>query len=356
MNQYLSTKLKVLSLMLTVLVVYLHSYNVMIKFDNEIIELNKGYSFFIQEFLSRGIAKIAVPLFFAISGYLFFLNTQGTLNEFIVKIKKRVKTVFIPYLVWSLWGILIYFILQALPFSKQFFTKQIITDHSFQELFHIFVFDPIPYQLWFLRDLMILSLLSPLIYYVLKYLKILALLIMGIIWFWKIDLLLISNESLLFFCVGGYLSLEKNSVLHDDYSKKAYQYLISWLTVIFAKTYITMVAPQNNITLLVLLKLSIILGIITIWLMYDKFYRNTQRSISNVVLFSASFTFFIYAFHEPILTIFKKGFFFFIGQGELASLIIFIITPLLTITLGIFLGFYMKKLWPSFYGVMTGQR
>lgn len=67
-------------------------------------------------------------------------------------------TLFIPYLFWSLFGVLFYFTLQSLPPLQVFFTKKLIIDYSFQELINVIFNQPIPYQLWFLKDLMILVL------------------------------------------------------------------------------------------------------------------------------------------------------------------------------------------------------
>ena len=62
-DRYLSNKIKNISFLLTILVVILHAYNI----DNTISIVS-----FIQTFISHGIATIAVPIFFMISGYLFF--------------------------------------------------------------------------------------------------------------------------------------------------------------------------------------------------------------------------------------------------------------------------------------------
>lgn len=107
MNTYLSEKLKVISFIAMILVVLLHSYNLIVRLKTGTVVLDRGYNFFIQEFISQGITRIAVPLFFAISGYLFFLNLSGTWSEFKEKYRKRIKTLLLPYLFWSLWSLLV---------------------------------------------------------------------------------------------------------------------------------------------------------------------------------------------------------------------------------------------------------
>ena len=70
MNKYLSDKLRIISLISMIMVVFLHSYNVTVKFSSGNMSFNDGYNVFIQNFFSQGITRIAVPIFFCISGCL----------------------------------------------------------------------------------------------------------------------------------------------------------------------------------------------------------------------------------------------------------------------------------------------
>ncbi|NRS90151.1 hypothetical protein HNQ02_003088 [Flavobacterium sp. 7E] len=50
MNKYLSLKFKILSFFSIILVVFLHSYNIVVNFDTEVILLDKGYKFLYSKF------------------------------------------------------------------------------------------------------------------------------------------------------------------------------------------------------------------------------------------------------------------------------------------------------------------
>ena len=53
--------------------------------------------------LSHVLARIAVPVFFLLSGMLFFLNMrQLSWGGYRAKLKSRVHTLIIPYLLWNL--------------------------------------------------------------------------------------------------------------------------------------------------------------------------------------------------------------------------------------------------------------
>ena len=121
-NIILSYKIRFLSFLLMVFVVFLHSYNLgYSEFqpgNNAILNLNH----IIQNYISQGITRIAVPLFFLISGIFYFLKFDLTSKIFLKKIKKRTKTLLIPYLLWSIIGFILFLALQINPLTARFFS------------------------------------------------------------------------------------------------------------------------------------------------------------------------------------------------------------------------------------------
>lgn len=90
MTPYLSDKMKVLSLIAITMVIYIHTYYIE----------GEAYSAFstLQRFFGGvGISGVANPLFYFISGYLFFMGMTNV-SECFPKIKKRFRTLFVPYL------------------------------------------------------------------------------------------------------------------------------------------------------------------------------------------------------------------------------------------------------------------
>lgn len=92
MTPFLSQKIKLLSLISIILVLYIHSG--FHDYPNEIQGM--PFNFKLQDFISGKIGRCAVPLFYAISGYLFFLNLNNK-NILWAKIKKRIMTLVVPY-------------------------------------------------------------------------------------------------------------------------------------------------------------------------------------------------------------------------------------------------------------------
>lgn len=356
MDKYLSDKLRAISFTLMVMVVFLHSYNLEIKFTSGTKFINQGYNSFMQELISQGVTRIAVPLFFTISGYLFFLSIKdGSLLEFLSRYRKRSKTLVLPYLIWSIYGVLFYLILQSIPFSKPFFTKELISGYSVTQFLSTIFINPIPYQLWFIRDLIVLILLSPILYWLIKYLKYYLILFFLFAWIYNISYKIFSNESILFFAIGALFSIKKINIQNYKINNRYLLFLIIWITLIFAKTILFYINFENEWLIRILLKSSILIGIISIWLFYDHIFKNSDISKTKYYPFF-QYTFFLYAFHEPVLTIFKKAFYYIFSKSELSSLIVYISAPMITIFVSILIGYYLKRFMPKYYCLITGGR
>ena len=352
MTQYLSTKIRVVSFFLIVLVVFLHSFNLSVNFDESTLVINKGYNSFIQYFVSKGLALVAVPLFFLISGFLFFKNiNNGKFNDFYLKVKKRFQTILIPYLTWSIIGIIFLLILQSFPFSKNYFSGELIEDYSILKLTKTIFINPIPYQLWFMKDLFILMILSPIIFKLLKLFKIYFLLCLFIFWVVNFQFVIVVNYSLLFFALGAFIQLFNVDVSGVVSKKKTFLLLFLWILILLIKTTLFNSGFLNQNVIWYIQILSIIIGVISVWLAYDLVYKYLNFS----KLFFLPYTFFLYASHEPVLLILKKTIYSF-GHSEMFSLVNYFIAPTLTIVVCVVAGYLINKILPKSYRILTGGR
>lgn len=67
--------------------------------------------------LTREVVFNAVPLFFFVSGFLFFLNKENIWNKW----NKRIKTLLLPYLIWcTLYFIYLFFMQRVLGLEPFF--------------------------------------------------------------------------------------------------------------------------------------------------------------------------------------------------------------------------------------------
>ncbi|MBI1767583.1 MAG: acyltransferase [Bacteroidetes bacterium] len=353
-NDYLSRKLKALSLGTIILVVFIHSYNEEVKFASG--EMTGGQSYFVlfvENFFSKGIARIAAPFFFAISGFLFYRSYDFTIRGVVDKLIKRFKSLVIPYLFWSVFGLIFIWLLQSIPWSKDFFTKELIIHYSFSKLLFTVLLDPIPYQLWFVRDLIMLVIFSPLIWYLTKSIRGVWLVMLVLLWTVAAKTFeFFSNEALLFFTLGCDLTLDKTELINQRLSK-ILSYCLSalWLLIVLLTT--SLITFNRDIFVFnALNNLGILIGILSVWSLYDHVDHGQIAKYS--ILFGYSF--FIFVFHEPMLTILKKGMFFLLGRTNFSSLLIYVVAPVITIGLSMLLSLILRRRTPRLYNLATGGR
>ena len=84
-THYNSDKIKILSLVAILLVLYIHTG--LHNNPNEIIGMTINNV--LQDFISNKLGRCAVPLFYMISGYLYFLNVDKGIISIIYKIKNE---------------------------------------------------------------------------------------------------------------------------------------------------------------------------------------------------------------------------------------------------------------------------
>lgn len=351
MNPYISRKLRYISFILILMVVFLHAHNISGKGD--II------NYYVQNIISNGITKISVALFFLISGYLFFINIPDPQwADFKKKIQSRLRTIVIPYLLWSLWGIIFFFVLQSIPYSRSYFNSDLITQMSALELLQTLFVKPLPYQLWFLRHLFTFVLLSPLIYWLAKKAKFVLLGLVAILLLKIVEIPaneFIANRSFAYFCLGCYAGLYLQEQVKARWHQFAWLALLLWLVLLFNRFFLESQSWINHrIWRNFIQHAEYFAGIFAVWSLYDFFATNTEIKKFPAVL---SLSFFLYVAHEPILTITKKLLSSVIGKGSTAStMFVYFAAPILTIVGCLLLGSLLKKSVPKVYAWLVGGR
>lgn len=164
----------------------------------------------VLKFVRVFIEGIGVGSFFFISGFLFFAGGVMTRERWKQKLRKRVDTLLIPYILWNTMFVL-YMMLHYMPSFGWLFPGAAEGGYEmswglyFQGLF----LTPYPHDaaLWFLRELMTCVLLVPILQPMLKRVPWLVLGVSGIgfLIFESCELIYCRNlcEALFFFSLGG---------------------------------------------------------------------------------------------------------------------------------------------------------
>ena len=164
----LSATINFLKFPLAVLVVILHA-NLLTKplerVDMADLELISPAFTLVTWLLSRFLAYLAVPSFFVVSGFLLFYNVDR-LNRFTYKskLRRRFHTLVVPYLVWNVIYLIIYWAItpQRVVLSE---VPDIFSNASPIQFFYVTFIKPIDGPLWFIRNLFVMVILSPVFYW-----------------------------------------------------------------------------------------------------------------------------------------------------------------------------------------------
>ncbi len=107
---------------------------------------------------------VAVPLFFGVSGYLFFVKIAAGKSTLSESMLRRVKTVLVPFLLWVLIGIVVASLMRSGGVHAGGTSELSSPSGWLDQLAH-----PVFYQLWFMRALIYLVLLTPFMYPLLRW-------------------------------------------------------------------------------------------------------------------------------------------------------------------------------------------
>ncbi len=210
---------------------------------------------------------------------------------------------------------------------------------------------PCAFQLWFLRDLILIVATSPLWYLCLKHLKWGFVVVLFILTY--LDVSHVPFYPLFWFVLGGQLTKVRIESEWKDGIRFAE---LLALCLFLALSILQLVFP--DIVDWSLLRIPIILlGIIGAWGLYDAVVGKDFNLSQHLLLVTAcQFTFFIYLFHEPTLNIVRKLIVVVLGKNELGYLTSYLISPWIFAVCAVFIGLLFRKYLPKVYNVCTGGR
>lgn len=132
--------------------------------------IGSSASFDVFDKVMMGITEICVPLFFVLSGFLFFCNApeRPDARFFVGKIRRRAVSLLVPYLIANALAFAVYW-------AANRWTPQLMGGYFGDEWKNpIFIFwtGPVNLSLWFIRDLFLAVLLAPLTWAIVRYARI----------------------------------------------------------------------------------------------------------------------------------------------------------------------------------------
>ena len=357
-SKHLSTKLRVVTVLLVVAVLAVHAYNMASRFAGaeNAVDLTgaPGVAGFIEYFIAQTLCRSPAAALFAISGFLFFHNLAPHWPDYARKFRRRLRTVVVPFLLWSALSLALYLVLQALPGSEQYFTKDFLGQISVGHLLDKLLWMPVAYPLWFLQTLIVCIALSPLLYWPAHWLRWVAVAPFAALWVlsppttnwtdWK---------GLTFFTFGAVLALELrrgSRVVPPAWVGR----LLPPLWVVSCVLFTALLRGENTALAHILHKALICLALAAWWLGYETYVEPFKDR--RIVVTLIPFSFMIFVAQEPLLTILTRLGLHTLGSSEAAMLAAYFIAPLTTLVIVVSSAALLRRYVPRPYAWLTGGR
>ena len=315
----------------------------------------------IVESLVSIFTDCAILLFFLFSGYLFFFNVDRLTGPiWLRKVKSRVKTLLVPYLLWNVIVILRFFLTQTLAPGLADESVKLLADYTWMDWLRAF-WDgyggyPICFQFWFLRDLMVMILFTPVLYFIgkSKTVSYLFLLLLGVLW-------LLGNPScsgfttsgLFCFSAGAFIALRKWDVI--EISRKTIGCTLTLCAIFIVATVVNLFLDSGQVNsvkeilypICMLFLMLLLLNIVS---------TNISKGAWRVHPFLLQSSFFIFAAHPIFLSPLKKLLLMAVPHTDPGALLVFFLAPAATILIVMALFKLLDRFTPRLLSVLTGGR
>jgi len=325
-------------------------------------------------FFSQTLGSLTIPAFFFISGFLFFLHTDNfDSGAYRKKLQSRAKTLLIPYLFWNILSLTVCSFAHHLPKAVHFFSEPDCNAWTGRYLLQALwalpgdgpsVFNyPYAYQFWFIRDLMVMVVLTPIIYFLVKKCRIRIVALLGILWFsdwWQRYLPWLAGhglgiEVLFFFTTGAWFAVNRRNFI-EDCGKAAKWAFVLYPPVAIADVLTKLPGPGEDPVHLPFLHYSgILLGIVASFALAAHLLKTGKARVNT---FLASASFFVFAVHEPLfLTNLRTGIFaVFQPKSDVTLTAVYFLLVMMVAVASLGLYWLLRRYLPRFTRIITGGR
>ena len=389
-NKLFNIRIALYGFILTVAVIWIHAVEPaftagsVYTSDNSVFEIA-------EELLGNVLGQLAVPGFFCMSGYLFFRsfnkeagkngdiasvaasgsaegnisrisavpgNVNGDAAEtgcssasevallFRRKLTKRAYSLALPYVLWNLIYYIIYLAAGRASLSVPELVNAVV-DYGYNPVF------------WYLHELILITVITPLIYVLLKskvaVLPVLAAIYASAVFYDFLPFHYVNEDALLYYCTGAAMSLHlKGYEDKPDYIGRAGA--ACFLIFVICTELTHKLSVHGYMAVLIGGRLS---GMLMLLATACVSVRREMKLPSFT-----GYNFFIYAVHYLEIRLLQAFFDAMsrcvfgtpLFENDVLSTTVYICMPFMCIALAVLLGNMLRKLTPGLYAVLTGGR
>lgn len=324
----------------SILVIWVHAYNSELFLGKT---ENAALLYRLEHGIGDTIAQIAVPGFFMISSYLFYRNF--TWEKLWPKWNSRIRSILVPYILWNTIYYLGYVISSRIPVLKEVVGKGVVPFRLLTAVDAILHYT-YNYVFWYLYQLIILIILAPVLYAVLKrrYLGLAAVVLVGVGVYRGISLPQLNMDALLYYSAAAYAALHGRRFV-EEWSRRTG--LLGLCILVGVTAYRFAPGPVGDSTLaVVLFRLAVPLAL---WMM-----------VSEQVLWPArawmKYNFFLYAIHFALVRLINKTAAAVLPSVWYLPLAIYILMPAVLVLISYLAGEVLRRYAPGVWRAVNGGR
>ena len=311
---------------------------------------------FIKSFIEAFLHWQSTPIYYFISGFVFYIGLRNwDKNKWIKKIKNRKNSLLIPFLIWNTFYLFLLLTIKDMSFQELDF-KSILTcywryDGALTGVAPTGM--PINYPLWFLRDLMVTVLFTPLMYKLIKKNGKTVLSILAVLWLIKyfgVIKFYIPAQAFFFFYFGAYMSINGKDMI-AEFGKHSKFTTLGFIVL----GVLSMYFYNSNPAIFKALKaLSILFGLFfafntAVWLL--------KKGYCKVNKFLSSTSFFIFVSHALVYpVVFKALKLLLMPSSDICWLIVFLTTAAATSLILVTVFYLMSRFTPKILDFITGRK
>ncbi|SDB72032.1 acyltransferase family protein [Belnapia rosea] len=304
----------------------------------------------------------AVPLLSTIAGWLFFGLAAHPMATILRRMRGRFSSLLMPLVTWNLATIAAGFALYAIaPTSGLLgeFRFDFGEPSAFGVLDAVFGITglPIAFQFWFVRDLFLSVLLSPLLWLVLRHAPLAGVVVLGASWVMDFDFWIFTRTDVLFFFFLGGLARVRETPLDIPW-RTARLLLLAYALLMAARALAPLVvdpsAPPHEDLLDLVTRLARPLGVIACW---GLALRLARTQLGGFFARYGGFAFFLHAAHFPIIIFVKYALWRLVPEETDAWMLThYAASVAVTIAIAAAGAALIFRLSPSAYAFLAGGR
>lgn len=280
-----------------------------------------------------------VSMFYMLSSFLFFQRFQW--NQLLGKWKRRIHTLLIPYLIWNTVYFLLFALLPRLPFLASLINTAPAPLTFSSILFGVFLHQYAGF-LWFIKVLILLTLLAPLFYVLLskKYIAELTLIsLLVCLFFPPFPLPAVINfhwRFVFFYALGAYVALRAPDAARVT-APRALRYVLLAAIPLYAYLHTLYTTELFSVAV-----------ILSLW------FGINAETVRDRSIFDTSF--FVYLTHLLAFSLIKKVQYALVPHTEAWMLISYFSVAWIAVLLLVPLALLVRRYLPRTYAVLFGGR